>query len=70
VQEYFVRELLEELKEQMTVIIIAHRYATVSGADQILVLEDGRLVENGTAKELLERKNSTFSTLFTPQLPA
>ena len=36
--------------------MIAHRLRTVVDADQILVLENGRLVENGTHKELMDKK--------------
>ena len=38
-----------------TVIMIAHRLSTVAGADQIYVIENGRIAENGNSQELLER---------------
>jgi len=43
------------LKSHKTVIIIAHRLRTIGGVDQILVLRQGRLIETGTADELLRR---------------
>jgi ATP-binding cassette, subfamily B, bacterial len=50
-----VQEALERLMQNRTVLIIAHRLATVRRADRILVIEQGRVVESGTHGELLER---------------
>ena len=46
---------LERLAEGRTTITIAHRLSTVRDADQIVVLDEGRIVERGTHEELLER---------------
>jgi ATP-binding cassette subfamily B protein len=46
---------LERLAQGRTTITIAHRLSTVRDADQILVLDGGRIVERGTHDELLER---------------
>lgn len=43
-----------------TVVIIAHRLSTVKNADQIIVLETGKIVERGTHEELIEDKNYYF----------
>ncbi len=51
--EAAVQEALEEALEGRTAIVIAHRLSTVRGADLILVLEDGRIVQRGTHTELL-----------------
>ena len=51
--ERAVEEALEQLAEGRTTIVIAHRLSTVRDADQILVLEDGRVAERGTHDELL-----------------
>ncbi|WP_432547274.1 ABC transporter ATP-binding protein [Kineococcus sp. SYSU DK004] len=48
-----VQEALDEALEGRTAIVIAHRLSTVRGADQILVVEGGRIVERGTHAELL-----------------
>lgn len=54
--EVFVQKAIAKLIEGKTVIMIAHRLRTVADADQILVLEDGKLVERGTHKELMQKK--------------
>ena len=50
-----IQKAIAKLVEGKTVIMIAHRLRTVVGADQILVLDDGRVAECGTHKELLEK---------------
>lgn len=54
--EVLVQKAIAKLIEGKTVIMIAHRLRTVADADQILVLEDGKLVERGTHKELMKKK--------------
>ena len=50
-----VQAAFSKLAEGKTVIMIAHRLSTVAGADQIYVICDGRVAENGTSRELMER---------------
>ena len=51
--EAMIRDGLRSLRRGRTTFVIAHRLSTIESADQILVLEDGRIVERGTHRELL-----------------
>ncbi|MFN3265516.1 MAG: ABC transporter ATP-binding protein [Deinococcales bacterium] len=53
--EALVRETLERLRGERTVMVIAHRLSTVQNADQIFVLEQGKVIEQGQHHTLLER---------------
>lgn len=52
--ERLIQKSIEELRAEKTIIVIAHRLATISGADQIIIIENGRIVEQGTHHGLLE----------------
>jgi ATP-binding cassette subfamily B protein len=52
--ERLIQEALEHLMSHRTCFVIAHRLSTILGADQILVLERGRIIERGTHASLLE----------------
>jgi ATP-binding cassette subfamily B protein len=58
-----IQSAISELVRGRTVIVIAHRLRTVVGADKIAVLDDGRLVEEGTGEELLAR-NGLFARMY------
>lgn len=53
--ETLIQEALSRLIQDKTVLVIAHRMRTVSGADKVVVLADGRVAEEGTPRELMER---------------
>jgi len=61
--EQAVQAALETLRQGRTVLIIAHRLSTIESADQIAVLEQGRLVELGTHSDLLQR-NGRYAQLY------
>ena len=54
--EAMVQKALDEISKERTVIMIAHRLKTVRSADQILVLQDGKIVEKGTHNQLIGQK--------------
>ena len=61
--EKLVQEALEVLMEGRTSIIIAHRLSTIRNADKILVLDHGRITEEGTHQELINLENGTYKNL-------
>lgn len=64
--ESFIQKSLQGLMKDRTTFVIAHRLSTIQKADQILVIEDGRIVEQGEHDELLAQKGRYFD-LFTYQ---
>jgi subfamily B ATP-binding cassette protein MsbA len=56
ISERLVQESLEKLMKGRTVIAIAHRLSTIENADWVVVLENGRVMEQGTYSELLDRE--------------
>lgn len=60
ISEQRVQESLEALMRGRTVIAIAHRLSTIENADQVIVLEDGRIVEAGTYDELLDHEGQLW----------
>lgn len=68
--ERLVQEALERLMEGRTSIVIAHRLSTIKNADKIMVLENGKIKESGTHKELMEKENGIYKNLSTIQLTA
>jgi ATP-binding cassette subfamily B protein len=56
VSEHLVREIIDNLKGGMTIIIIAHRLTTIQSCDTIFVMEKGKIIESGSHKTLLAKK--------------
>ncbi|MFD3156756.1 ABC transporter ATP-binding protein [Haloimpatiens sp. FM7330] len=54
--EHLIQEAISSLVKGKTIITIAHRLATIQNADQILVVNDGAIVENGTHSELIKQE--------------
>jgi len=65
--ENIVHKALNQLKINRTTLIIAHRLSTVRNADQIIVLDKGRIKETGTHKELF-KNNGLYRKLISKQL--
>ena len=61
--ELLVQQALKRLLHGRTALVIAHRLSTIKGADNIVVLQGGRIVEQGTHAELLQR-NGIYASLY------
>jgi subfamily B ATP-binding cassette protein MsbA len=68
--ESLVQEALEHLMQSRTSFVIAHRLSTIINADWVLVLNEGRLVEQGTHLTLLEEPNGLYARLYEMQFGA
>ena len=62
-----IQEALSELIKGKTTIMIAHRLSTLRDADQLVVIERGKVAEFGTHKELLEKEEGVYKRLYTLQ---
>lgn len=65
--EAFIQDSLERLMKGRTTFIIAHRLKTVANADRILVLKDGRIVEQGTHRQLATKEGGAYRALLQSQ---
>lgn len=65
--EAVVQKAIDNLMQDRTVFVIAHRLSTVQNADKIVVVNDGRIVEEGTHDELLAIDNGAYKALYNAQ---
>ena len=56
------KKAIEQLKGKMTIIVIAHRLSTIRNADQVIVLDKGRVIQNGEFNQLA-MEEGMFSSL-------
>ena len=59
--EQKIQQAINSIISGRTSIVIAHRLSTIKNADIILVVKDGKIIESGTHKELLQRKGYYYS---------
>lgn len=65
--EAVVQKAIENLMAHRTVFVIAHRLSTIKNAGQIIVINDGEVVESGTHEELLKKTNGAYTALYNAQ---
>jgi len=65
--EKVVQQALDNLMKNRTVVVIAHRLSTIQNANKILVINDGRIAEQGTHEELINVENGAYSALYKTQ---
>ncbi len=65
--EQLIQDATDKITQGRTSIVIAHRLATIKKADRILVMDAGKIVEQGTHKELLQKDNGYYKNLYEVQ---
>jgi len=68
--EQLIQEATDRITEGRTSIVIAHRLATIKKADKIMVMDAGKIVETGTHRELLQKKDGYYKKLYEVQFKA
>jgi ATP-binding cassette subfamily B protein len=61
--EKIIHDNLQNFFREKTVLIIAHRLSTVKNADQIIVLKNGKIIEQGTHNQLVAKENEYFNLI-------
>ncbi len=62
--EIMIEQALQNIIQDKTVIAIAHRLSTLKNMDRLIVLDNGKIIENGSIDELLKNKSGTFYKLY------
>ena len=65
--EALIQKSLETLMKNRTSIVIAHRLSTIAKLDRIIVLKDGKIVEDGSHDELINKKRGVYAKLWARQ---
>ncbi|MGO4273116.1 ABC transporter ATP-binding protein, partial [Paenibacillus sp. TAF58] len=63
-----IQEALERLQGKLTIIVIAHRLSTIRNADQVIVLDKGRIIQSGGFTQLTGEKEGLFASLLGNQI--
>ena len=66
--EHVIQDSLEKLMKGKTVLAIAHRLSTLKEMDRIIVIESGKIIEDGEPDELLKKKNGIFKNMWDHQV--
>jgi ABC-type multidrug transport system fused ATPase/permease subunit len=64
-----IQQALERIKGSMTIVVIAHRLSTIRGADQVIVLEQGEIIQVGGFEQLAREKDGLFASFLGNQIP-
>lgn len=62
--EALIQNSINNLRGKMTIFVVAHRLSTILNSDRLLILEDGKIIEEGNPKELLQSKDSHFYKIY------
>lgn len=62
--EFYIKKAIENLMKDKTVIIIAHRFSTINDVDKIIVIDEGKIVEQGSQTQLLQNTKGKFKKLY------
>ena len=58
--EFYIQKAIENVIQDKTVLVVAHRLSTLKNMDRIIVIEKGKIVEDGTLKELIAKKGKFY----------
>jgi len=62
-----IKESIDRLKGKVTIVVVAHRLSTIQAADQVLVLEEGKVIQKGSFNQLAYEEEGAFHKLLEGQ---
>ena len=66
--EKMIQDAFWNYAKDKTTIVIAHRFSTIAKADRIIVMDNGKIIEQGTHKDLVENKDGLYKHLWDLQI--